>query len=340
MKDKKSKKLILEYWQVMAIFLICYDILSIHAAYFIALWLRFDFVFSRIPLEYYEPYCRFITWYSLGCVAVFWLFRMYRGMWSLAGVNEVLQVMEASVLTSIMHVILITVLLCRMPISYYVIGAVFQFGLLILLRLFPRFMSYERGRNRHMDETADRVMLIGAGAAGQMLLRDMQLNRDTNDKIVCVIDDNPNKWNRDIDGVPIVGGREDILTAVGRYHVNKIFFAIPSATAEQKRDILNICNETGCELKQLPGLYQFVLGQISVYQIILRLKRNELRPVVLFGNLLHAFQLPGKDRGCANVTCLATFHNVVQGFHDLLHRRICIQTVNLIQVDVIHAEAF
>ncbi len=264
MKDKKSKKFKLEYWQVMAIFLICYDILSIHAAYFIALWLRFDFVFSRIPLEYYEPYCRFITWYSLGCVAVFWLFRMYRGMWSLAGVNEVLQVMEASVLTSIMHVILITVLLCRMPISYYVIGTVFQFGLLILVRLLPRFMSYERGKSWHMNETADRVMLIGAGAAGQMLLRDMQLNRDTNDKIVCVIDDNPNKWNRDIDGVPIVGGREDILTAVGRYHVNKIFFAIPSATTEQKRDILNICNETGCELKQLPGLYQFVLGQISV----------------------------------------------------------------------------
>ena len=264
MKDKKSKKFKLEYWQVMAIFLICYDILSIHAAYFIALWLRFDFVFSRIPLEYYEPYCRFITWYSLGCVAVFWLFRMYRGMWSLAGVNEVLQVMEASVLTSIMHVILITVLLCRMPISYYVIGTVFQFGLLILVRLLPRFMSYERGKSWHTNETADRVMLIGAGAAGQMLLRDMQLNRDTNDKIVCVIDDNPNKWNRDIDGVPIVGGREDILTAVGRYHVNKIFFAIPSATTEQKRDILNICNETGCELKQLPGLYQFVLGQISV----------------------------------------------------------------------------
>ena len=114
------------------------------------------------------------------------------------------------------------------------------------------------------DETTDRVMLIGAGAAGQMLLHDMLGNNEAHAKIVCVIDDNPNEWNRDLEGVPIVGGREDILANVEKYHVNRIFFAIPSASAEQKRDILNICSETDCELRQLPGMYQFVLGQVSL----------------------------------------------------------------------------
>ena len=114
------------------------------------------------------------------------------------------------------------------------------------------------------DETTDRVMLIGAGSAGQMLLHDMLGNNDAHAKIVCVIDDNPNKWNRDLEGVPIVGGREDILANVEKFHVNKIFFAIPSASVEQKRDILNICSETDCELRQLPGMYQFVLGQVSL----------------------------------------------------------------------------
>ena len=261
---EQKKKFKLEYWQLMAIFLISYDLLVIHAAYFCALWLRFDFVFSRIPEEYILPYRGFITPYAVGCILVFWPFRMYRGMWSLAGLKELLQVLEASLLTSVLHGVLITLLYHRMPISYYVIGGVFQALMLIFLRFLPRLLSYERLRQHRGDETADRVMLIGAGAAGQMILHDVQANGATNDRIVCVIDDNPNKWNRDIDGVPVVGGREDILAAVERYHVNKIFFAIPSASAEQKRDILNICNETDCELKQLPGLYQFVLGEVSV----------------------------------------------------------------------------
>ena len=107
-------------------------------------------------------------------------------------------------------------------------------------------------------------MLIGAGAAGQMILRDMKQAKEISDKVVCIIDDNPNKWNRYMDGVPVVGGRDDILYAAKTYNVNKIFLSIPSATVEQKSDILTICNENGCELKQLPGMYQFVLDQISV----------------------------------------------------------------------------
>ncbi len=107
-------------------------------------------------------------------------------------------------------------------------------------------------------------MLIGAGAAGRLILRDIRSAQETNDKVVCIIDDNPNKWNRYIDGVPIVGGRDDILKNVEKYHVSKIYLAIPSASAENKRDILNICNETGCELRQLPGMYQLVLGEVSV----------------------------------------------------------------------------
>ncbi len=109
-----------------------------------------------------------------------------------------------------------------------------------------------------------RAMLIGAGSAGQMILRDLSKAKETSDKIYCIIDDNPNKWKRFIDGIPVVGGRNDILENVEKYHINKIFLAIPSATAEQKRDILNICKETGCELKSLPGMYQIVNGDLTV----------------------------------------------------------------------------
>ena len=111
---------------------------------------------------------------------------------------------------------------------------------------------------------AKRVMLIGAGAAGQMILRDLHEAKESAEQVYCIIDDNPDKWSRFIDGVPIVGGREDILQNVEKYHIEKILIAIPSASPEQRRDILDICKETGCELKILPGMYQLANGEITI----------------------------------------------------------------------------
>lgn len=119
------------------------------------------------------------------------------------------------------------------------------------------------GEMKHCAD-ASNVMLIGAGQAGRMVLSDIQHSGFVTDKVCCIIDDDPAKHNTLIDGIPVVGGREDILVNVRKYHIHKIYFVIPSATPEQRRDILNICNESGCEVKQIPGLYQLVNGEVSV----------------------------------------------------------------------------
>ena len=106
-------------------------------------------------------------------------------------------------------------------------------------------------------------MLIGAGSAGQMILRDLHNSDEVNERVCCIIDDDANKWGRFIDGVPVIGGRDDILLNVEKYRIEKIFLAIPSASAEQRRDILDICKETNCELKNLPGVYEFVTGKVT-----------------------------------------------------------------------------
>ena len=258
-----KRKRRLEHWQIMAGMLVAYDFIALISAYFIALWGRFDFVYSQIPARFLYNYERFIAYYAIGAIVVFALFRLYNSMWRFASFTELVRITMVSLLTSVLHAVLLTAIFGRMPITYYLWGALFQLLLLIAARFSYRVVLYERAKLRQSRETADRVMLIGAGSAGQMILRDLMSGDKTNDKVVCIIDDNPNKWNRSMEGVPIVGGREDILANVKKYHVNKIFFAIPSATAEQKRDILNICNETGCELKQLPGMYQFVTGQVT-----------------------------------------------------------------------------
>lgn len=172
----------------------------------------------------------------------------------------------ATGITFVFHCIGITVLFGRMPLSYYVFGIMIQFALTLGVRFSYRFVLLERSRQRKSEEIAKakRVLLIGAGKAGQMILRDIKTAKELKDIVCCIIDDNPNKWGRYVEGVPVIGGRDDILSAVDRFKIEKIVLAVPSASAQEKRDILNICKETGCELKNLPGIYQFLTGEVRV----------------------------------------------------------------------------
>ncbi len=264
-KDKGTsfnKKL--EHWQIVALCLMVCDVISIHLSYFLALWLRFDCVYSHIPKQYLLSYIFFIFPYAICSVILFWFFRMYRGMWRYASYNELLRTFAGSMTAAVLHAVLITAFFVHMPLSYYIWGGGTQLVLLLIPRFSFRLLLFYRSVRAKQDETAGRVMIIGAGQAGQLLLRDIQTSEAMHDRVVCIIDDNPNKWNRIIEGVPIVGGRDDILSAVEKYHVTKIYLAIPSASAEDKKEILGICSETDCKLMQLPGMYQLIQGQVSV----------------------------------------------------------------------------
>ncbi len=262
-KSVNNKKRKIENWHIISFFLILYDIAAIHSAYFLALWARHDFIYSSIRPDFIDKFRTFVPVYSIVCIAVFWLFKLYKIVWRFASYNELVQCIHACTVTTLGHAVLINLTVGRMPISYVFWGAILQFILIIGVRFFYRFWLYEHPRLAAVKTKGRNVMLIGAGAAGQMILRDITSAKEISDRVVCIIDDNPNKWNRFIDGIPIVGGRDDILLNIRKYKVDKIFFAIPSASAADKRDILNICSETDCELKQLPGMYQLVLGQVT-----------------------------------------------------------------------------
>ena len=253
-----------EHWILISVVLMIYDFIILHLSYFLALWVRFDCKYSQIPEEYYNAYWWFISSYALGCIIIFWFFRMYRTVWRFASYSELIRITIASLLTSGLHAILITVFFQRMPLTYYFFGAIIQVGFLLASRFSYRFYLLQRNRFRRKSEDAERIMLIGAGSAGQMLLREINSHDYIDDVVVCIIDDNSNKWNRYIDGVKVVGGREHILMNVEKYHVSKIYFAIPSAPLEDRKEIINICNETNCEIKYLPGMYQLVTGQLTV----------------------------------------------------------------------------
>ena len=262
-KENKRKHFI-EHWEIVTLLLMIYDFLAVTVAYFAALWIRFDCHFHSIPLNYLHAYYQSILIYAACCVLVFWILKLYRSIWRFASYSELMRTILATMITGAGYFLIMMLLVERMPISYFLFGIVIQFCLTLGIRFSYRFVLLLRSRNNSEAPYCRRVMLIGAGAAGQMIFRDIKHAKETREKVYCFIDDNQNKWGRYIDGVVVFGGRESILEACEKFGIEKIYVAIPSASAADKRDILQICNETNCELMSLPGMYQLYNGEVTV----------------------------------------------------------------------------
>ena len=266
-QEERERKAKIQHWKVIAFYLVVYDIIAVNFSYFLGLWLRFDLQYSNIPREYLSAFLKFAPVYTVAVVIVFYILRLYNSLWRFASFNELNRIFAASVITTVIQIVGITALFVRMPFSYYVVGAATQFALITVVRFAYRFINMERARREQSARSRHNVMVIGAGAAGQTILRELQNSKEVSGKACCVIDDNPNKWNRYMDGVPVVGGRDSIMEMAKKYKIDEIFFAIPTASIEDKRDILNICKETGCDMKSLPGLYQLANGDVSLSKL-------------------------------------------------------------------------
>lgn len=259
----KGSKRKFEHWQVVRLLLMVYDFAAVIVSFGIALWLRFDCKVTSVEPQYLTTYTKTIIIYALFCLVVFWFLRLYKSIWRFASYSELLRVILATVVTGVIYTGSLLVFNLHMPVSYYVIGITVQFIATLGIRFFYRFVLLLRGRTNNEVQKKN-VMIIGAGSAGQMLFRDIKHAKETNETVACFVDDNPNKWDRYIDDVPVFGSRDHILEAVDKFNIEKIYVAVPSANPQDKRDILRVCNETSCELMNLPGMYQLYTGQVSV----------------------------------------------------------------------------
>lgn len=253
-----------EHWKLISLYLVIYDIFAVNVSYLAALFFRFDMHISSIPPEYLHAFIKFAPIYTIFSLFVFHILRLYNSLWQFASFDELNRIIISSIFTTLFQAAFMTILMIQMPISYYVFGAFFQFAMIVGIRFSYRYIKLERNRRYNNQAAVHNVMIIGAGAAGKTILREMRNSQGMSGKACCVIDDNPNKWDRTMEGVPVVGGRDSIMNAVKTYNIDRIMFAIPSASTEDKRDILNICKETKCELKSLPGIYQLANGEVSL----------------------------------------------------------------------------
>lgn len=250
--------------RVRMLILMLADIAAIQLSSFLALWIRFDLNIAKIPPEYSANVMRYWVIHTVLTIGFFFLAHLYSTMWSVAGIREVIRIGIVCACSTVTQIAGMTLLEYFMPRSYYIISF---FALCIAatgIRLSYRiknslFPAGNRGESR--------IMIVGAGTSGSVILKEMMTSRYTNGTVVCFADDDGNKRGKYLNGVPIAGGREDIPELVKKYRVDEIYVAIPSAPAKERKKILEICRETDCKIKMLPGIYQLLNGEVSVAKL-------------------------------------------------------------------------
>lgn len=255
-------------WMRRAILLAFFDVLVILVAYFLALFLRFDLSYNHIPHEYLLGYESVIIPYALCCVLIFYACRLYHSIWRFASVVELQHLIFAMCGCGLISAILQHIWFVRMPISFWIFGWVLSFAGNLATRFGYRFFrSAKNVADQRKSADGDRIMVIGAGSAGRVIITELVNSSHISARVCCVIDDNRAKWGRYLQGVPIVGGRQDIPAMVEKHRINHIIYAIPTTSAGDRREILNICKDTGCKVQAVPGIYQIVNGKVSVSQL-------------------------------------------------------------------------
>ena len=247
--------------------LVAFDILSVIIAFFLSSIIAYN---GHIELSFLRYSYYLLSGLIVSSLIFFVLLRLYDSLWRYASVNELLNVIIASVLSTIFYCILCTICPVTPPIS-----TVFLYLLILLMlvggaRFGYRFLRlyatrhHLLGRGEHIES---RVMIIGAGSAGEKILRETLVTPKINKEVVCFIDDDLSKKGRRIHNVPVVGGKNEILQQAEKYHVDEIYIALPSIDDKEVSEILNICKETKCKLKKLPGIYQFLNDEITLEKL-------------------------------------------------------------------------
>lgn len=269
-KNNKQEHLLDLQWVRRAMLLALIDAVIIALSSVIALMARFDFSYAGIMEPYLSNLYHYMPVNIVLTLIVFYFCRMYHSLWKFVGVHELGYMLVANGISFFVQITGMYLLQYSMPRSYHFFQILLQTALVCGIRFSYRFF-------RHLREVKDqkfgrgykwkRVMVIGAGEAGKVIIKEIIDSQLLTMKICCVIDDDRNKVGRYINGVPIVGNRSTILSNVEKYKIDSIILAIPSAPLQEKKDILEVCKMSGCELKTLPGVYQLIDGELNVSKL-------------------------------------------------------------------------
>lgn len=249
--------------------LIAYDIVSVVASSFLAILIRYDFQLNTVPEEFLLPIRRFMVIDIVLALGIFYLFRLYHSLWAFAGETELQNLVMACLTASVADGVGINFFRMgskAVPDSYYFLYFFFLLTFLFASRFSYRFFRSRKHKLQNRKNSVS-VMIIGAGEAGNAIIKEIVTSNYSTMVIRCIIDDDKNKWGSFIQGIKVVGGRDKIIESADLYDVDEILLAIPSASPTQIRELLEICKETNCKLRSLPGLYQLANGDVNVSKL-------------------------------------------------------------------------
>lgn len=260
----------MEKWDLSAIykvFLVLLDIVFVNTSSLLALWVRFNMYTADIPIEYYTSVKEMMIPNTIATLIVFAFFKLYTSLWRYASIKELVNIIESCAVCMLLNIL--GYYLTYRPIyrSYFVLYGASLFLLTCVSRFSYRLLRLLYRSNLHGAHMRN-TMIIGAGEACNVVMKELELSTQLDAKLCCIIDDNPRKHGTYIHGVKIVGGRDTILENARKYGITEIIVAIPSADKREQRKILEICQQVpNCELKILPGVYQLVNGDVTVSKL-------------------------------------------------------------------------
>ena len=259
------EKILPQNKKIRMLLLLGLDIIAIQLSSMMGLMIRFDMNYSNIPLIYLQPVIRYAWLYTLCTIFIFYFFHMYSTMWSVAGIREVDYIILACGLATLFQIAGMVLMEHTVPRSYFIICFICLTSFEVVIRMSYRIAKTSLFRKNNI--LGNRIMIIGAGTSGSIILKEMLTSKFIDGYVACFVDDDKNKIGKLLNGVPIAGDRNSIPQLVDKYNINQIFIAMPSAPAKEIKKILEICRVTNCKLKILPGIYQLLNGDVSIAKL-------------------------------------------------------------------------
>lgn len=250
--------------------LIIYDIISVILASYLAILIRYSFSFAEIPSHFMDPINRFLPVAIVITIITLYIFRMYNSLWAYAGETELQNLVVACVISSVLQAVGLQFFRVEgrqaVPSSYYFLYTFLLISFIFVSRFSYRFLRSLKHKNKN-KKNAISVMIVGAGEAANLIIKEIVNSNFSTMVIRCIIDDDKGKWGRFIQGIKVVGGRDKIIECAEMYDIDEIIVAMPSISRTEMSSILEICKETSCKLRSLPGMYQLVNGEVSVSKL-------------------------------------------------------------------------
>lgn len=254
-KNSTSNKMLYVNWAIKRLALMMYDALVVYFSYLLALVVRFYNIYSVNPVvEEYLPYFfRFAPGYTVACIVVFAVFRLYDSRWKHAGLNDLNRIFAANIVTILIQVAGSLLFVKRMPITYYVIGGTIQFCMIAASRLGYRLLVLERARFGHIKRASLNVMIVGDGTTARVVRRQIEHDPNNVARPVCVFSYRQSGIRSLMDGIPFVSGMEHLKESIKRYGVQCVILADSIMPPDIRSQIKDICRDAEVDVQDFSG---------------------------------------------------------------------------------------